>query len=326
MMVEAMMKQSLQKIRENVYFRPLLFLAISLVLGTLLSPSFLTIRNIRAILISAAPLMIVATGEAIVVLTGMIDLGVESLLASSGVLMATLDLAYRLPTFVSIPLVLLYGAVIGFVNGTLVARVRIPSFVATLGMYWGLRGLAMIISKGYPISPSSFSPTRPFSFTWIVANLRGFPVMVMIAIAVAVFFHYFALEFKKGREIYAVGGNEVAARNCGINVDSVKIFVFVVSGVLSAMAGIIMTAWIEQAYAWTAQGMSLQAVAAVVLGGIPFIGGFGTVIGVVIGSFIIAMISDLIVLLGISPFYSYVATAVVLVLAGLQVRRGTFAK
>ena len=320
------MANFISRLSRSVYFKPLLFLIIAVGTAGILSPYFLTVRNIRAILISAAPLMIVAVGEALVVLTGMIDLSLESVLASSGVIIATMDIMWRFPSFLSIILTLLYGALIGFTNGILVVKAKIPSFVVTLGMYWGLRGLAMVISQGYPISPSSVSPSRPFTFQWISGNISNIPVMVIIALLISVFFHYYVSEFKKGRDIYAVGGNEIAARNCGVNVDGVKIFVFVISGILGATAGIIMTSWINQAYAWTAQGLSLQAVAAVVLGGIPFIGGFGTIIGVIIGSFIIAMISDLIVLVGISPLFNYIVTAFVLILAGLQVRRGTFVK
>jgi ribose/xylose/arabinose/galactoside ABC-type transport system permease subunit len=320
------MANFISRLSRSVYFKPLLFLIIAVGIAGILSPYFLTVRNIRAILISAAPLMIVAVGEALVVLTGMIDLSLESVLASSGVIIATMDIMWRFPSFLSIILTLLYGALIGFTNGILVVKAKIPSFVVTLGMYWGLRGLAMVISQGYPISPSSVSPSRPFTFQWISGNISNIPVMVIIALLISVFFHYYVSEFKKGRDIYAVGGNEIAARNCGVNVDGVKIFVFVISGILGATAGIIMTSWINQAYAWTAQGLSLQAVAAVVLGGIPFIGGFGTIIGVIIGSFIIAMISDLIVLVGISPLFNYIVTAFVLILAGLQVRRGTFVK
>jgi len=314
------------KFQKSAYSKPILFLIIAIGVAGILSPYFLTVRNIRAILISAAPLMIVAVGEALVVLTGMIDLSLESVLASSGVIIATMDIMWRFPTALSILFTLLYGALIGFANGILVVKAKIPSFVVTLGMYWGLRGLAMVISQGYPISPSSVSPSRPFSFEWISGNVFNVPVMIIIAFGISIFFHYYISEFKKGRDIYAVGGNELAARNCGINVNKVKVFVFVVSGILGATAGIIMTSWINQAYAWTAQGLSLQAVAAVVLGGIPFIGGFGTIIGVIIGSFIIAMISDLIVLLGISPLFNYIVTAIVLVLAGLQVRRESFVK
>jgi len=320
------LKEFIRTISKSVYFKPVLFLIIAVSIAGILSPYFLTIRNIRAILISAAPLMIIAVGEAMVVLTGMIDLSPESVLASSGVVIATLDIIMGIPVYLSIPITLAYGVIIGLANGFLVVRAKIPSFVVTLGMYWGLRGLAMVISGGYPISPSSVSPTKPLGFEFVAGNIGNIPIMVIIAIAIAMFFHVYISEFKIGRNIYAIGGNELAARNCGINADGTKIFVFVVSGLMGATAGIIMTAWINQAYAWTAQGFSLQAIAAVVLGGIPFIGGFGTIIGVMIGSFIIAMISDIIVLVGVSPLYNYIVVAIVLVLAGLQVRRGTFVK
>ncbi|NLJ37342.1 MAG: ABC transporter permease, partial [Candidatus Atribacteria bacterium] len=239
------------KFQKSAYAKPVLFLVLSIGVAGLLSPYFLTVRNIRAILISAAPLMIVAVGEALVVLTGMIDLSLESVLASSGVIIATMDIMWRVPTALSILFTLLYGALIGFANGILVVKAKIPSFVVTLGMYWGLRGLAMVISQGYPISPSSVSPSRPFSFEWISGNVFNVPVMIIIAFGISIFFHYYISEFKKGRDIYAVGGNELAARNCGINVNKVKVFVFVVSGILGATAGIIMTSWINQAYAWT---------------------------------------------------------------------------
>lgn len=311
---------------ENPYVRPLFFLIIAISIASALSPHFLTLRNFRAILISASPLMILAIGEALIIMTGMIDLGPESVLASSGVVIATMDILMGVPTYVSITLTLLYGALIGLTNGILVVKARIPSFVVTLGMYWGLRGLAMVISGGYPIGPSSVSPSRPLTFGAVAGSVKGIPVMVVIAISLTIFVHFYISEFKKGRDIYAVGGNELAARNCGINVDATKMFVFVISGILGALAGIIMTAWISQAYAWTGQGMTLQTIAAVVLGGIPFTGGFGTIIGVAMGSFVIAMISDVIVLIGISPLYTYIVTAIVLVLAGFQARRGAFVK
>jgi ribose/xylose/arabinose/galactoside ABC-type transport system permease subunit len=184
----------------------------------------------------------------------------------------------------------------------------------------------MVLSGGFPISPTIVQPPRPFSFSGIVGSVFGFPIMVIIAIVIGVLLQLYVTQFKKGTDIYAVGGNEMAARNCGINVDLTKIFVFVISGLLGALAGIIMAAWVNQAYAWTAQGYTLQTIAAVVLGGIPFTGGYGTIIGVLVGSFVIAMISDIIVLVGISPMYNYIAVAVVLILAGLQVRGAGFTK
>jgi ribose/xylose/arabinose/galactoside ABC-type transport system permease subunit len=306
--------------------KPFVFLVLAIIAAQIISPIFLSWENIRAVLISAAPLMLLAIGEALVVLTGMIDLGPEAVLASSGIILANFDIVNAYPTFISVTVTLLYGMAVGLVTGILVVKARIPSFVVTLGNYWGLRGLAMVLSGGFPISPTIVSPPRPFSFTGVIGSLFGFPIMVIIAIVIGVLFQIYITQFKKGIDIYAVGGNEVAARNCGINVEWTKIFVFIVSGLLGALAGIIMTAWVNQAYAWTAQGYTLQTIAAVVLGGIPFTGGYGTIIGVLIGSFVIAMISDIIVLVGISPMYNYIAVAIVLILAGLQVRGTGFTK
>jgi len=306
--------------------KPFVFLFIGIIVATSISPRFISWENIRAVLISAAPVMLLAIGEALVVLTGMIDLGPEAVLASSGVIIANLDLVLRTPPFVSISVTLIYGLAVGLITGILVVKARIPSFVVTLGNYWGLRGLAMVLSKGYPISPTIVTPPKPFSFEGLVGSVFGFPTMVLIAIVIGALFQIYITQFKKGIDIYAVGGNEVAARNCGINVELTKIFVFMVSGLLGALSGIIMAAWVNQAYAWTAQGYTLQTIAAVVLGGIPFTGGYGTIVGVMIGSFIIAMISDIIVLVGVSPMYNYIAVAIVLILAGLQVRGKGFTK
>jgi ribose transport system permease protein len=319
-------REIVSRLFQDERIKPYVFLVIAVIAAQIISPIFLTLENLRAVLISAGPLMLLAMGEALIVLTGMIDLGPEAVLASSGIILANFDIVMGYPTFVSIGVTLLYGMAIGLITGILVVKARIPSFVVTLGNYWGLRGLAMVLSGGFPISPTLVQPPKPFSFSGIVGSVFGFPIMVLIAIVIGVLLQIYITQSKKGIDIYAVGGNEVAARNCGINVDLTKIFVFIISGFLGALAGIIMTAWVNQAYAWTAQGYTLQTIAAVILGGIPFTGGYGTIIGVLIGSFVIAMISDIIVLVGISPMYNYIAVALVLIIAGLQVRGAGFTK
>jgi ribose transport system permease protein len=322
----AAVRRGISFLFQDERIKPFVFLVLVVIAAQIISPIFLSVENIRAVLISAAPLMLLAIGEALVVLTGMIDLGPEAVLASSGIILATLDIVLGYPTVVSVGVTLLYGMAVGLVTGILVVKARIPSFVVTLGNYWGLRGLAMVLSGGFPISPTIVQPPRPFSFTGIVGSVFGFPIMVIVAIVFGAVMQVYITRFKKGIDIYAVGGNEMAARNCGVNVDFTKIFVFVFSGFFGALAGIIMTAWVNQAYAWTAQGYTLQTIAAVVLGGIPFTGGYGTIVGVLVGSFVIAMISDIIVLVGISPMYNYIAVAIVLILAGLQVRGTGFTK
>ena len=155
-------------------------------------------------------------------------------------------------------------------------------------------------------------------------NQHGFTFLEqIIALIVIIIAQIFVSNFKKGTEIFAIGGNEAAARNCGVNVDSTKILVFIISGFLAALAGVIMAAWIKLGYAWTAQGYSLKAIAAIVLGGVPFVGGYGTLVGAGIGAIIITMISGIMVLLGVSPMYDYIAIAAVLIIAGLQTRKET---
>ena len=308
---------------KSSYGKPVLFLIISTVSCTIITPKFFSFANMEAILISVAPLMILAVAEALVILTGMIDLGVESIAASTGVLIAFLNIIMGMPTGLCIIIALLYGLLIGLFVGFIVTKARIPSFVTTLSIYWGLRGVGMLLGGGLPIGPSSVVPTRPIGFSWIAGYLGKVPVMPLVAISILLIFHFYISQSQKGVHIYATGGNEIAARNRGVKVDRIKIFVFAMSGILAAVAGVMMAAWLNSGYAWSAQGYSLQAVAAVVLGGIPFTGGYGTIIGVGIGAIIINMISDIITLVGISPLYNYIATAVIMIIAGSQIKKSS---
>ena len=307
---------------KSPYGKPVMFLIIFTVICTAITPKFLSFANIKAVFISASPLMIIAVGEALVISTGMIDLGVESVAASTGVLIAFLNIIMGMSTGVCIIIALLYGLLIGLFVGFLVTKVRIPSFVATLGTYWGLRGVGMLLGGGLPIGPSSVVPARPIGFSWIAGYLGKIPVMPLIAVSILLIFHFYVCQSQRGVHIYATGGDEITAKNRGVKVNKIKIFVFAMSGVLAAIAGIMMAAWLNSGYAWSAQGYSLQAIAAVVLGGIPFTGGYGTIIGVGIGAIIIAMISDIITLVGISPLYNYIATAIIMVIAGSQIKKG----
>ena len=319
----AQLVEKLKKLRIPIIFRPFLFLLVAVGLFSALSPYFFTIQNFKALATSSAILMILSVGGALVILTGMVDLGLESVLAATTVVVTVLNIVYALPAWISITAALAMGIFVGLINGLLVTKLKIPSFIATLGMYWGMRGVALVISKGYPIASTSVKPPRPITFDWLAGKINGIPTMFIIALIVIIIAQIFVSNFKKGTEIYAIGGNEAAARTTGINVDSTKILVFIISGFLAALAGVLVAAWLRTGYAWTAQGFSLKAIAAIVLGGVPFVGGYGTLIGAGIGAIIIAMISDILVLLGVSPTYDYIAIAAVLIIAGLQTRRET---
>jgi ribose/xylose/arabinose/galactoside ABC-type transport system permease subunit len=300
--------------------RPLLFVAIALIISSIIAPSFFTSRNLIALLVSSSFLVVLAVGESVVVLLGMIDLGVESMMASGGMLVAYLAVFDGITGPVSVLIGLLFGALSGLVVGLLVTKGRIPSFIVTLGTYWGLKGVALLFNGGNYISPSSVTPTRAFGFDGVAAKTLGIPNLLLITLAVVIVVQLLLSWTPLGIWIKSIGSNEAAARTVGLNTDRLKILGFVVSGILAVLAGVMITAWQESIYPLSAEGYSLQAIASVILGGIPFTGGRGTVVGAALGALIIGLIDDLIVLLGLPSLYEYIFVALILVVAGLQAR------
>ena len=306
--------------------RPLIFLFVIGLAASLASGSFLTVRNITALLTSSSFLVVASVGEAFVVMVGMIDLGVESLLAASGMVVAWLYVMNDVPGPVALIATLAGGALVGAAVGVLVARGRIPSFIATLGTYWGLRGVALLFNGGNYISPDTVNPPREFSFAWISGTFYGVPVLILIALLVVLLGQGLMSLTPAGAWIMATGSNESAARAVGLRTGAVKLAVLALSGFAAAMAGIMITTWQDSVYPLTGQGYSLEAIAAVILGGIPFTGGRGTIVGAAIGALVIGVINDVIVLIGLPALYEYIFVACILVLAGLQARGAVAAK
>jgi len=249
-------------------------------------------------------------------MTGMIDLGVESILASGGMLVAFLTVLHHLSSGVSIVLTLLAGLGVGLVVGILVTKGRIPSFIVTLGTYWGLKGIALLFNGGNYISPNN----GEFSFAGLAGRIFGIPTLVIIMVVIVALAQIVLSYTPVGTWLRSVGSNELSAKTVGLNVDALKIATFMISGVLAAFSGVLIAAWQGSMYPTTGAGYSLQAIAAVILGGIPFTGGRGTIVGAAIGALIIGLISDMIVLLGLPSLYEYIFVAIILVIAGLQAR------
>jgi ribose/xylose/arabinose/galactoside ABC-type transport system permease subunit len=300
--------------------RPLAFFIIICGAAGLLAPSFLTVNNFVALLTSSSFLIVVAVGEAIVVLVGMIDLGVESMLAASGMLIAWLTVFQGVPAGLAIVLTLAAGAAVGVVAGLLVARGGIPSFIVTLATFWGFRGVALLFNGGNYISPDAVSPSRPFGFAMIAGAIGGVPVLIIIALVVVIGAQLMVSFTPLGAWIRATGSNENAARTVGVRTNAIKVLALAASGLMAALAGIMITAWQDSIYPLTGAGDSLQAIAGVILGGIPFSGGRGTIIGAALGVLVIGVINDIIVLIGLPALYEYIFVAIILVLAGLQAR------
>jgi ribose/xylose/arabinose/galactoside ABC-type transport system permease subunit len=312
--------------RQGSVRRPIVFVLIAAIISSLVSPAFLSVANWRVLLTSSSFLVILAVGEAFVVMVGGIDLGVESMLAAAGMLAAWMYVLQGLPTALTVIGTLAFGAAVGALAGLLVSRARVPSFIVTLGTYWGFRGVALLFNGGNYISPDAAQPPRPFGFEGLAGNILGFPALIIVMVAVVAVAQVVLSYTPLGTWIKASGSSEEAARAVGVRTGLIKVLVFVISSTLAALAGLMITAWQHSIYPLTGQGFSLQAIAGVILGGIPFTGGRGSIVGAALGALVIGIINDMIVLIGLPAQYEYIFVAVVLVLAGLQTRGQQFVK
>jgi ribose/xylose/arabinose/galactoside ABC-type transport system permease subunit len=306
--------------------RPIIFLVLALIISTFLSHSFLTVANIKSLLISSSFLIVISVGEAFVIMLGMIDLGVESVLAACGMIAAFFTVYQKMNPFLAVILTLAIGIAIGIAVGLLVTKARIPSFIVTLGTYWGFAGVALLVNNGSYISPYSVTPVHPLGFTAIAGSTLGISRLIIISFAIVILGQLLLSLTPLGTWFKAVGSNEVSARVVGLNTARLKIIVFVISAFLAAFAGIMLTAWSKSIYPNSGTGLSLEAIAAVILGGIPFTGGRGSIVGAAIGAVVIGVVNDLIVLLGLPALWEYIFVALVLVIAGLQARGGVNVK
>lgn len=312
--------------REGSVRRPVAFLVAAVIIATIITPDFVRPDNVKAVLTNSSFLVVVAAGEAFVIMVGSIDLGVEAVLASFGMLLAWLTVFHGLPAWPAVLLALAGAAVTGLLVGFLVAKVHIPSFVVTLGVYWGFQGIALLVNRGQYISPDSVTPARPFGFAGLAGTSLGVSNLIFVALGVVVVAQAVLSLTPFGLWLKSIGSNERAARRAGLRADALKMSVFVISAVLAALAGIMLTAWQGSIYPDSGTGDSLQAIAAVILGGIPFTGGRGSIVGAALGAIIIGVINDLIVLLGLPALYEYIFVAAVLVIAGLQARGSQLVK
>lgn len=296
-------------------FGIVLAFALLMAVLSLLSPSFLTVSNLLNIARQVSINAILAAGMTFVILTAGIDLSVGSVLAYAGAIMAGL-LAGGTPLVVSIGAGLAVGALLGLVNGAVVTKGKVQPFIATLAMLTIARGATLVYTDGRPITG------LPDAFVWLGAGDVGrVPVPVIIMALVFLAAHLILARTVLGRYVYAIGGNEEAARLSGVNVIFYKALVYAISGVLSAVSAVILTARLNSAQPTAGAGYELDAIAAVVLGGTTLAGGEGSIGGTLLGAFIIGVINNGLNLLNVNPFYQQVVKGVVILLAVLLDRR-----
>ena len=285
-------------------------LALCIVLW-ILTPYFLTVSNLLNIAEQTAIIAIVATGMTFVIITAGIDLSVGSVLAFSGVVMASL-----LHTRVPLPLALIAGIAVGFLSGTLngllITLGRLPPFIATLGMMSVARGAALLFTEGRPIS--GFSDGVRFLAT---GKLLGIPMPVIVMLAVYAVAYFLLTRTKLGRYTYAIGGNEEATILSGVNVKLYKTLIYGICGGLSGLAAILLTARLNSAQPIAGMMYELDAIAATVIGGTSLMGGEGNVFGTLIGALIIGVLRNGLNLLSISSFTQQIVIGLVIIVAVL---------
>ncbi|GAA2375493.1 ABC transporter permease [Dactylosporangium salmoneum] len=318
--------------------RTLIVLVALVIVFSAISSEYLTQSNLLLMTKHVAVNAILAIGVTFVILTGGIDLSVGSIaglasMVAGGLLFKGLHVpggALFFSVAVVIVIGIAVGALVGALNAVLVTRFKVAPFIATLGMLYVARGAAQLLSNGGTYPDLAGSPGRGNEGFHVIGvdRLLGIPVAVWIMVAVAVAAIIVTTRTPFGRRVFAVGGNERAAVLSGIRVKRIKIAVYVISGACAALAGLLLTSELGAAYPDTATTYELNAIAAAVLGGTALSGGRGTIIGTVMGAFVIGFLSDGLVLVGVSTFWQSVVKGAVIIFAiiaeqaqqGLQTR------
>ncbi|WP_035255209.1 ABC transporter permease [Actibacterium mucosum] len=278
---------------------------------------FLSGRNLRSVMLAISFSAIAAMGQLLVILTGRIDLSTGSTMALSGMITA-LSLVAGVPVPIAMAIGICVGGIVGFVNGFISMRFGISSFIVTLGTLQVARGITVGLTEGDTVS--GFADIFLFIGSGRVA---GLPLPVWIMLVLLIGFTIFLKYTATGREIFAIGGNETAARLAGVKVSRLQVLVFVIAGMMAGLAGVLLTARLGAAVSNASVGYELIVIASVVIGGASLSGGAGTVLGVVLGAMLIGIVNNALVLLVVPTYWQQTFTGAVIVAAALidQMRR-----
>jgi ribose transport system permease protein len=280
------------------------------------SSDFLTVDNLLNILRQYSVPMILAVGQTLVIVSRGIDLSVAAVAALSGSLMGVAFAHWGWPEPLALALGLAAGFGVGAFNGFVITRWNVPDFIATLGTFTAVRGIALLITDGQPVPEFSKSEGRsvPDSVTTLGSDGIGkFPLIALVALACVLIGALILARTRLGRAAYAIGGNPEAARVSGIRVERSKVWIYIISGLLAAIAGFMLTGRQGSANALMGDGMELQSIAAVVIGGTNLFGGEGSVSGTVIGILVIGVLSNGLAIVGVAEFWQRVVNGLIIV-------------
>lgn len=292
------------------------------ILMSVLSPAFLKTRNLLNVVRQISVIGLIGMGVTIVIITTGIDLSSGSVIALAAVIAASLaqkagweaamypELAGKLPVIVPLLSGIMVGVVCGFLNGWTIAKFRIPPFIATLGMMTIARGFALLYSNGRPVS----SLTDSYNFIG-QGEILGIPFPIIILITMAVITHIMLNNTRFGRYIYAIGGNEQAAKISGLDVGKLLILIYTYAGFLSGLAGVVLSSRISSGQPGLGTGYELDAIASAVIGGTSFSGGIGTIWGTMVGALIIGILNNGLDLLNVSAYWQQIVKGLIIVIA-----------
>lgn len=286
---------------------------------SIINPRFMRISNILNVLRQTSINSIIAAGMTFIILTGGIDLSVGSILAITGAVVATL-ISSGMNVFIAVLIGIGIGAIIGIFNGLVISKGKIQPFIATLAMMTLVRGYTLVYTDGKPISTGDLASADLFSEIGS-GDFLGIPIPIYIMIIVFAVGYYVLKHTPLGRYVYALGGNEEATKLSGINTDRIKLYVYGISGALAALAGIIITARLSSAQPQAGGGYELDAIAAVVLGGTSLAGGYGSILGTIVGALIIGILNNALNLMDVSSYYQLLVKGFVILVAVLLDRK-----
>lgn len=285
-------------------------LVVLLVFFSAISPNFRTVDNMTSILVATAVNGVLAIGVTFVIITGGIDLSVGTTMTLCTVVLGLAVTKAGLPLWIGLPAALAAGAFIGMINGLLIAKAKLPPFIATLGMLNVARGLAQILSE---VRPIYFEGNPEFYDIFMGKPFFGIPNVVFVMFIAAIIAHVVLTKTILGRYTFALGSNEEATRLSGVNVDRWKIAVYALCGLFAGLAGILIGARMTSAQPAVGLGYELDAIAAAVIGGTSLSGGEGSIVGTIIGAFIISTLTIGLSILSVPDQWKLVITGVVVI-------------
>jgi len=282
------------------------------------SPAFAQMENFLAIMQATAVTGVLGVASTFPIITAGIDLSVGTLMTFCAVMAGVFLTYWGLPLWVGVLASIGTGALCGGISGTLIAKLKIPPFIATLGMMWAVKGLALVVSGTKPIYFNDTPGFDQISQASVIGDIvpsvpipNGVLILFLVAIVASIVLNRTAL----GRYTFALGSNEEAARLSGVNVDAWKIAVYALTGAIVGVAGLIIASRLNSAQPALGQGYELEAIAAVVIGGTSLSGGAGTILGTIIGAFIMSVLTNGLRIMSVAQEWQTVVTGVIIILA-----------